>query len=84
MNYVPIVCLLYTSHVIIKTLSGSTQRITYARRFDEEKGLMENITIEGARCTFPDSGNPVLEFLYISRCGQAWDIGCLLYTSRCV
>ena len=24
-------------HVIIKTLSGSTQRITYARRFDEEK-----------------------------------------------
>ena len=33
-------------HVIIKTLSGSTQRITYARRFDEEKGLMENITIE--------------------------------------
>ena len=27
-------------------MSGSTQRITYARRFDEEKGLMENITIE--------------------------------------
>ena len=32
-----------------------------------------------ARCTFPDSGNPVLEFLYISRCGQAWDIGRLQY-----
>lgn len=33
-------------HVIIKSLSGKTQRITYARRFDEKKGRMENITIE--------------------------------------
>ena len=32
-----------------------------------------------ARCTFPDSGNPVLKFLYISRCGQAWGIGRLQY-----
>ena len=27
-------------------IKKNTQRITYARRFDEEKGLMENITIE--------------------------------------
>lgn len=33
-------------HVIIKTLSGSTQRITYARHFDEAKGMMDKITIE--------------------------------------
>lgn len=33
-------------HVIIKTLSGNTQRITYASKFDEKKGLMENVTIE--------------------------------------
>ena len=34
-------------HVIIKTLSGSTQRITYARRFDEEKGLAMAASIAG-------------------------------------
>lgn len=33
-------------HVVIKTLSGDTQRITYARSFDESTGTMTNITIE--------------------------------------
>ncbi len=33
-------------HVVIKTLSGDTQRITYARSFDESTGIMSNITIE--------------------------------------
>lgn len=33
-------------HVVIKTLSGKTQRITYARSFNEQTGIMENITIE--------------------------------------
>ena len=33
-------------HVVIKTLSGDTQRITYARTFDESTGIMKNITIE--------------------------------------
>lgn len=33
-------------HVVIKTLSGDTQRITYARSFDAGTGIMNNITIE--------------------------------------
>lgn len=33
-------------HVVIKTLSGGTQRITYARSFDEKTGIMRDITIE--------------------------------------
>lgn len=33
-------------HVVIKTLRGSTQRITYARSFDEKTGIMRNVTIE--------------------------------------
>lgn len=33
-------------HVVIKTLSGKTQRITYVRSFNEQTGIMENITIE--------------------------------------
>lgn len=33
-------------HVVIKTLRGHTQRITYARSFDESTGIMKNITIE--------------------------------------
>ncbi|MEE3397117.1 MAG: LptF/LptG family permease, partial [Succiniclasticum sp.] len=33
-------------HVVIKTLSGSTQRITYARSFNESTGVMSNVTIE--------------------------------------
>ena len=33
-------------HVVIKNLSGDTQRITYARSFDEKTGIMDNITIE--------------------------------------
>ena len=33
-------------HVIIKTMSGATQRLTYARRFDEKTGIMTGITIE--------------------------------------
>ena len=33
-------------HVVIKTLSGKTQRITYARSFNEDTGIMEHITIE--------------------------------------
>ncbi|MBQ8919774.1 MAG: LptF/LptG family permease [Acidaminococcaceae bacterium] len=33
-------------HVVIKTLSGNTQRITYARSFDEKTGIMNNVTIE--------------------------------------
>ena len=36
-------------HVVIKTLSGDTQRITYARTFDESTGVMSNITIEEFR-----------------------------------
>ena len=36
-------------HVVIKTLSGDTQRITYARTFDESTGVMKNITIEEFR-----------------------------------
>ena len=33
-------------NVIIKTMSGDTQRLTYARRFEEESGRMMDITIE--------------------------------------
>lgn len=33
-------------HVVIKTLSGGTQRVTYARTFDEKTGIMRNVTIE--------------------------------------
>ena len=33
-------------HIVIKTLSGGTQRITYARTFDESTGIMSNVTIE--------------------------------------
>jgi Predicted permeases len=33
-------------HVVIKTLKGSTQRITYARTFNEKTGIMRNVTIE--------------------------------------
>lgn len=33
-------------HVIIKSMSGGTQRLTYARRFDETAGVMSDITIE--------------------------------------
>lgn len=33
-------------HVVIKTLSGGTQRITYARSFNEKTGVMNNVTIE--------------------------------------
>ena len=33
-------------HVVIKTLSGDVQRVTYARTFDEKTGVMENIAIE--------------------------------------
>ncbi len=33
-------------HIVIKTFSGDTQRITYANKFDAEKGRMTGITIE--------------------------------------
>ena len=33
-------------HIVIKTISGSTQRVTYANKFDEKKGKMTDITIE--------------------------------------
>ena len=33
-------------NVIIKTMSGDTQRLTYARRFEEHSGKMMDITIE--------------------------------------
>ena len=33
-------------HIIIKTISGDTQRVTYANRFDEKQGKMTDITIE--------------------------------------
>jgi len=33
-------------HVVIKSISGSTQRITYARSFNEKTGVMRNVTIE--------------------------------------
>ena len=33
-------------HVVVKTLSGDTQRITYARSFDESTGIMSKVTIE--------------------------------------
>ena len=33
-------------HVVVKTLSGDAQRITYARTFDESTGIMSNVTIE--------------------------------------
>ena len=33
-------------HIVIKTISGSTQRVTYANKFDEQKGKMTDITIE--------------------------------------
>lgn len=35
-----------TEHIVIKSLKGSTQRITYANRFDEKEGKMTGITIE--------------------------------------
>lgn len=33
-------------HIVIKTISGNTQRVTYANKFDEKLGKMMNITIE--------------------------------------
>ncbi len=33
-------------HIVIKTISGSTQRVTYANKFDEKQGKMTGITIE--------------------------------------
>ena len=33
-------------HIVIKTFSGDTQRITYANKFDEKEGKMSGITIE--------------------------------------
>lgn len=33
-------------HVVIKTISGDTQRVTYANKFDEKQGKMTDITIE--------------------------------------
>lgn len=33
-------------HIVIKTLKGSTQRITYARSFNESTGVMDKVTIE--------------------------------------
>ena len=33
-------------HIVIKTISGNTQRVTYANKFDEKKGKMTDITIE--------------------------------------
>ena len=33
-------------HVVIKTLRGNVQRITYARTFNEKTGIMQNVTIE--------------------------------------
>lgn len=35
-----------TEHIVIKNLKGSTQRITYANKFDEKAGKMSDITIE--------------------------------------
>ncbi len=34
------------SHIVIKTISGDTQRVTYANKFDETQGKMTDITIE--------------------------------------
>ena len=34
------------NHIIIKTISGDTQRVTYANKFDEKLGKMTDITIE--------------------------------------
>lgn len=33
-------------HIVIKTLKGGTQRITYARSFNEKTKIMRNVTIE--------------------------------------
>lgn len=33
-------------HIVIKSISGRTQSITYAKKFEEEKGLMTGITVE--------------------------------------
>ena len=33
-------------HIVIKTLKGDTQRITYARTFNEKTGVMRDVTIE--------------------------------------
>lgn len=33
-------------HIIVKSFSGGTQRLTYASQFEEDKGKMTNITIE--------------------------------------
>ena len=33
-------------HIVIKTLTGGTQRITYARSFNEKTQIMSNVTIE--------------------------------------
>jgi len=35
-----------SEHIVIKSLKGSTQRITYANKFDEKEGKMTGITIE--------------------------------------
>lgn len=34
------------NHIVLKTISGDTQRITYANKFDEKEGKMTGITIE--------------------------------------
>jgi len=34
------------NHVVVKTVSGKTQRITYARTFDQNTGIMKNVAIE--------------------------------------
>ena len=34
------------NHIVIKTISGKTQRVTYANKFDEKEGKMTDITIE--------------------------------------
>ncbi|WP_299447181.1 LptF/LptG family permease [uncultured Phascolarctobacterium sp.] len=33
-------------HIVIKTINGTTQRVTYANKFDEKQGKMTDITIE--------------------------------------
>ena len=33
-------------HIVIKTISGNTQRVTYARHFDQKSGILEDVTVE--------------------------------------
>ncbi|MDO4177655.1 MAG: LptF/LptG family permease [Phascolarctobacterium sp.] len=35
-----------TNHVVIKSVNGNSQSITYAKNFDEEKGEMTGVTVE--------------------------------------